>query len=236
MPHPHLPHLDDEDEHGEPQNHADDGRPSDSAPAKPRRGWTWSSLTKIGLEVLLISAGVFLGLAGEQWRENRHHQELAAASLLRFQAEFRANRAEVLRVKDRHATELKGLLAYFNAHQKELEAHLKDGAKPIPTPLPDIVTDSAGVDFGAWDFSLATQSLAYLDPDLVASMSAAYRFQQIYLDAHRAIQQTAYSYTDPVYYLRGLTAYFDDSSLYEELLLKRYDEILARLDKAIAAH
>jgi hypothetical protein len=235
MPHPHLPHLDDEDEQREPQSHPEDAGAADSAPAKPHRAWTWKSLTKIGLEVVLISAGVFLGLAGEQWRENRHHQELAAASLLRFQAEFLANRAEVLRVKDRHGAELKGLLAYFNTHQQELTAHLKDVTKPIPTPLPDTVTDSAGVDFGAWDFALATQSLVYLDPDLVASMSSAYRFQQIYLDAHRAIQQTAYSHTDPVYYLRGLISYFDDASLYEELLLKRYDEILLRLDKAVAA-
>ena len=235
MPHPHLPHLDDEDEEREPQNHPEEAKAADSALARPRRALPWKSLTKIGLEVVLISAGVFLGLAGEQWRENRHHQELAAASLLRFQAEFRANRAEVLRVKDRHAKELKDLLAYFNAHQQALAAHLKDITKPIPVPLPDTVTDSAGVDFAAWDFALATQSLVYLDPDLVASMSSAYRMQQIYLDAHRAIQQTAYSYTDLVYYLRGLTAYFDDASVYEELLLKRYDEILLRLDKAVAA-
>src|SRR6188472_1917957 len=132
MTHPHLPHLDDEDEEREPQNRPGHAGAADSAPVTPHRASTWKSLTKIGLEVVLISAGVFLGLAGEQWRENRHHHELAAASLLRFQAEFRANRTEVLRVKDRHAKELKDLLAYFNAHQQELMAHVKDVTKPIP--------------------------------------------------------------------------------------------------------
>src|SRR6185369_13782051 len=200
-----------------------------------RRRWTWPSFTRIGLEVVLISAGVFLGLAGEQWREHRHHQELAAASLRRFQGEFRANRTEVLRVKDRHAKELEGLQSYFRDNEKGLAAHLQDITKPIPSPIPDIVTDSAGVDFAAWDFALATQSLPYLDPDLVAAMSPVYRLQEIYLEAHRSIQQTTYSYTDPVYFLRGLSAYFDDASLYEELLLKRYDELLLRIDKAIAA-
>ena len=103
----------------------------------------------------------------------------------------------------------------------------------MPTPVPDNVTDSAGVDFSAWDFALATQSLAYIDPDLVASMSSAYRLQQIYLDAHRSIQQTSYSFTNPVYFLRGVETYFGDASLYEDLLMTRYDDLLPRLDKAI---
>ena len=48
-------------------------------------------------------------------------------------------------------------------------------------------------------------------------------------------QQTAYSLTNPVYYLRGVNAYFGDASLYERLLMKRYDDLLPRLDKAIDA-
>ena len=39
------------------------------------------SIFKILLEVVLISAGVFLGLAGEQWRENARHRELAERTL-----------------------------------------------------------------------------------------------------------------------------------------------------------
>ena len=59
--------------------------------------------------------------------------------------------------------------------------------------MPDMATDSAGVAYAAWDVALATQSLAYIDPDLVASMSSAYRLQQMYEDAHRNIQQAQYS-------------------------------------------
>jgi hypothetical protein len=44
---------------------------------------------KILLEVVLITAGVFLGLAGESWRESREHRELAEQSLRRFREEFR---------------------------------------------------------------------------------------------------------------------------------------------------
>jgi len=216
VPEVHLPHLDDEGE---------------VVPGKRPRAW--KSLLKIGLEVALISSGVFLGLLGEQWRENARHRELAEVSLQRFRAEFRANRAEVERVKDRHAKELKGLQAYFAAHGKELTAHLVDPRQPIPTAVPDTVTDSAGFLYSAWDVALATQSLAYIDPELVASMSAAYRMQQMYEDSHRAIAQTSYSFTDPVYFLRGVMTYFDDAVLYEELLLKRYADLLPRLDKAL---
>jgi hypothetical protein len=226
MPDIHVPHLDDE-----PEQPAAATVRTDPVPHQSRR---WKSGLKLVLEVVLVSIGVFLGLAGEQWRENRRHHELADVCLKRFQAEFRSNRAEVLRVRDRHVKELKDLQAYFNAHRDELTAHIADIRKPVPLPVPDTVTDSAGVDFSAWDLALATQSLAYLDPDLVAEMSSTYRLQEIYLGAHRAIQQTAYSFTDFVYYLRGLMAYFDDASLYEELLLKRYENILERLDKTSA--
>jgi len=193
------------------------------------------SFLKLALEVLLIAVGVFLGLAGEQWRENVRHRELAHQSLERFRQEFRLNRAEVVRVHDRHVQQMKGLEAYFRQYDKELSLHTIDRSKPIPGPIPDTVTDSALFDYSAWELAVATQSLAYMDPELVAKMSAAYRMQQMYEDSHRAIAQTSYSMTDVVYWLRGVMTWFGDASLYEELLLKWYDEILPRMDKAIGS-
>jgi hypothetical protein len=223
MPEVHVPHLDEDESEGE-LHHA-------VAAAKPHH--RWRSLLKIGLEIILITTGVSLGLAGEQWRESRHHQELARTSLERFRSEFQANRKEVLRVMEDHRKELDGLRGYLRENNTTLIAHMIDHAKPIPFPLPRAVTDSAGVDFSAWDFALATQSLAYIDPELVASMSSAYRLQQIYIDAHRSIQQASYQMTDIVYWLNGVTTYFGDAVLYERLLLKRYDDILPRLEKAL---
>src|SRR5689334_10344173 len=114
MPEVHLPHLEDE----EPQEHAPDeqakGEPP--APQHSRR----RSMLKLGLEVVLISTGVFLGLIGEQWRQSTEHRELAQQSLQRFRAEFRANNAEVERVHDRHVREYEGLKRYFADHQTEL--------------------------------------------------------------------------------------------------------------------
>ena len=61
MPTVHLPHLDEEDE----------PTPAPSSPPPPHRRHSW---LKFLLEVVLITAGVFVGLAGESWRESREHR------------------------------------------------------------------------------------------------------------------------------------------------------------------
>ena len=203
----------------------------DMSAARPHRQ---HSLLKILLEVVLITAGVFLGLAGESWRETREHRELAAQSLQRFREEFKANRAAVLRVHQRHEEQEKALGAYFNTHGAALMAAMLDPRKGLPLPVPDVVTDSAVFDYSAWDVALATESLAYIDPELVAMISDAHRMQQMIEDDHKAITQVTYSFQNQVHWLRGLGGYFGDTALHERLLLERYDKLQPRLDKAIA--
>ena len=48
---------------------------------------------------------------------------------------------------------------------------------------------SAGFGYAAWDVALATQSLAYIDLELVAVICGVYRMQQMVDEDHRAIQQ-----------------------------------------------
>jgi len=74
------------------------------------------SLVKITLEVVLIGLGVFLGLAGEQCRENAHHRDLAHESLQRFRTEIRTNRTADAAVKDYHAETLKNIKTYLAAN------------------------------------------------------------------------------------------------------------------------
>ena len=47
-------------------------------------------MLKLVLEVAMISVGVFLGLAGEQWREHTHQRELAIATQLLSYLDFLA--------------------------------------------------------------------------------------------------------------------------------------------------
>jgi hypothetical protein len=194
----------------------------------------WKSIPMLLLEVVLITTGVFLGLLGEQWRQNSEHRELATAALKQFHSEFVQNRAEVARVHQGHIDQLKDLRNYFNTNGRALAAHWTDHTKPIPLPAPSTITDSAGVDFSAWDLALATQSLAHIDPQLVADMSAAYRMQQLYVNAHGAIMQTSYNMTDAVFQMNGVMTWLSDSVLYENLMNRRYDDLIPRLEKAIA--
>lgn len=191
------------------------------------------SFVKIALEVALISVGVFLGLAGDQWREHASHREAAEASLKRFRTEFQANRRAVAAVRDKHDAKLKALGAYVTQHRAELTAHAADPRSPLPGPLPDTATDPAFLEYAAWDVALATQSLAYLDADLAVAIAHVYRVQQQIDEGTRAITQTMYSFANEVTFLNALLTYFGDCVLLETRLLTVYDDILPRLDRAI---
>jgi len=132
-----------------------------------------------------------------------------------------------------HKDQEKALLAYFNANGPALMASMMDPRQPVPLPVPDATTDSAVFDYSTWDVAVATQSLAYIDPEVVAMISDAQRMQQMIEDDHKAIAQVSYSYQNFVHFLRGLAGYFGDTALHESLLLERYDKLLPRLDKAI---
>jgi len=150
---------------------------------------------------VLITAGVFLGLAGEGWRESREHRELAEQSLRRFREEVKSNRQAVLRVHQMHQDQEKAMIDYFNANGPALMASMLDPRKPMPAPVPDVTTDSAVFDYSTWDVAVATESLAYIDPEVVAMISDAQRMQQMIEEDHRAIAQVLYSFQNQVHYL-----------------------------------
>ena len=184
------------------------------------------SFLKIVLEVSLIAVGVFLGLAGEQWRERAQHREMAEASLRRFRSEILSNRKAVLAVRDYHAATLKSAEAYLAADAKArqtLDIHIA-GLQP------------AVIEHTAWDLALATQSLAYIDPDLGFSLAHVYTSQLEYAELTHGILQAMYlrppsENLDP--FLRSMTLYFDDVVLLEPGLLRQYDELLPQLDRAL---
>jgi hypothetical protein len=105
MPEVHVPKLEEHDEEPEPP------APVPQAERQHRR--RGKSLLTIGLEVVLITTGVFLGLMGEQWRERSEQRELAETSLRRFRTEIMNNRKAVAAVTDYHAKLKRDLDAYF---------------------------------------------------------------------------------------------------------------------------
>lgn len=181
---------------------------------------------RIVMEVALIAIGVFLGLMGEQWRERQQHRETARATLQRVRTEFQTNRANVAAVKDLHVTELAGLGAYINA----------DAKTRATMPLPMSGTHPAFLEYTAWDLALATQSLAYVDPELATAIAHIYAIQRQLDGATRDITQVMYSKSgdaDVRAVLSPIAVYVGDCTLIEPRLLAKYDEILPRLARAL---
>jgi hypothetical protein len=175
---------------------------------------------------MLIATGVFLGLAGEQWRESAHHREMAEASLRRFRSEIVANRTAVAAVKDYHVTMKKKLAAYFAADAKtrpKVEVNLH-GIQP------------ASFEHTAWDLALATQSLAYIDPSLAFALSRIYTGQQDYTELSRGVLQAMYLLNpteNEKAFFGAVVVYYGDIVLYEPKLLTMYDEVLPQINRAL---
>jgi len=226
VPDVHLPHLDDEDE-------ADGGPPSDARAAgdleRPDTRRRSKSLLKIGLEVLLIGTGVFLGLMGEQWREHAQHRELAETSLRRFREEILTNRNAVTSVKDYHVTTKQKLDAFLAADAKLRPAMFESlrlkGIQP------------ASFERTAWDLALVTQALTYVDPPLAFSLSRIYTTQAQYAELSRGVLQAMYVITpmneNPIPFFSAVAVYYGDIVLYEPKLLTMYDEVLPQIDRAL---
>ena len=181
---------------------------------------------RVLLEIVLIAAGVFLGLAGDAWREREQHRDAARASLRRFRAEVAANRAAVAAVRDYHVTTLASVRAYLD--------------KPNRTRnVADVqIRGLRWVTFehSAWDIALATQALTYIDGDLAHPLSRVYSAQQSYSDLTRGMAQAMYLMSPEDNFdafAQALYAFFGDLTSMEPKLLTMYDELLPRIDRAL---
>ena len=220
VPHVHMPHVDSEEDEP-PAGPSSEARGADSSQLSVHgRQSKW--LIRVGLEVLLISVGVFLALMGEQWRENAHTRELAHDSLRRFRAEIVANRKAVAAVKDYHVGLLASLRAYLAADPKtrQVDSVQIRGLQPV------------FFEQTAWDLALATQSLTYIDPQVAYEISRIYGLQRTYSDMTHGIMQAIY--LRPVTEnFDGLANYYGDLVLWEPQLLRMYDEVLPKIDRVL---
>jgi hypothetical protein len=189
---------------------------------REHRGSRRPAMLKFATEVVFISLGVFLALMADQWREDRHTRQLAEASLRGFRAEIRTNREKVTAVKDYHTALLGSLRDYLAA----------DAVR-----RPRVVVRIQGIqpvffEQTAWDLALGTQSLAQIDQDVASSLSRIYGLQRTYHDQTRGILQAMYLKPLNENYA-GLASYYGDVVLWEPALIRMYDEVLPRIDRAL---
>jgi hypothetical protein len=186
----------------------------------PRRALVWKAL----LEVVLISAGVFIGLAAEQWRSDRQHRDQAHQALQRFKTEIEANRAAVTKNQDYRARIRKDITAYLDPKLRPTVDLQMEGIKPV------------NFDHTAWDLALVTQSLADIDSRLAFELARVYGQQQIYTSLTGGLMQAMYlrpPSENLTAFLHSVKIYLDDIVEFDPGLVKMYDEVLPLIDHAL---
>jgi len=212
MPDIHLPRVEETEQEEAPAPHA-----------RPHRT---RGVLRILLEIALIATGVFLGLAGEQWRERAHRRELAHEALQLFRTEVETNRKAVAAVKDYHVATLKSINEHLATKRQGLTSPVKlEGIQP------------ASFERTAWDLAISTQSLNDIDRDLAVALSRVYGAQQNYEELSRGVLQAMYLRTPSDNldaFLAMVQLYYADIVLLEPRLLKMYEELIPLLDRALA--
>ena len=188
--------------------------------ADPRRALVWKAL----LEVVLISAGVFIGLAAEQWRSDRQHRDQAHQALQRFKTEIEANRAAVMKNQDYRARIRKDITAYLDPKLRPTVDLQMEGIKPV------------NFEHTAWDLALVTQALADIESALAFELARVYGQQQIYTDLTGGLMQAMYlrpPSENLTAFLHSVKIYLDDIVEFDPGLVKMYDEVLPLIDRAL---
>jgi hypothetical protein len=181
-------------------------------------------------ELALVSAGVFLALLADQWRESREHRQLAADALRNFAKEMRVNRKAVADVR-----------AYHERLARDIDAFLAgDGPKTMQGFQE--ATRFRGVqpvvfEHTAWDLALATQALSYLPQDLAYAISRVYTQQQTFQTYENSFAQGMFSPStfqndDTRALARAMQVYITDVDIQEPRLVQSYDELLPRITVA----
>ena len=180
-------------------------------------------------EMVLISASVFLGLIGQQWYEDSRRRDDAKASLQRFRTEIATNR-------DRLAL----TAAYHVPLQKVLRQYVKadsEGRKALQPSLKFNNIQPPVFERTAWDLSVTTESLTYIDADLAFVLSKIYTFQS-QIDGLTGAFTDAMFRNPPSYeseeFLRVVDVYYGDLASMEPILLEMYKQVLPLIDEALA--
>ncbi len=190
----------------------------------PRRARAALSMV---VQVGLIALGVFLGLAGEQWREDRDNHQAAIETLQRFRAEVVTNRGEVLRVKEYHSERHAELVAYFAASAEEkpnFPVRLAGGPRP------------PRFESTAWDLALATGTLSFIDAELASSLARLYAVQASANQLGAGLLESMYREPPKIAaegFLGALELYYDDLTDIEAGLVPAYDTLLRAIDEAL---
>jgi len=183
-------------------------------------------------EVALIAVGVFLALWANNWREDREHRAQAKAALRNFAAEMEANRQATQRNRAYHETFAHELREFLASKEPANEDRLNksvhfEGMRPVI------------FEHTAWDLTLATQALSYLDPDLAFDISKVYTGQNAFQKLEDSFLAAAFTpaslSSDNVKGMAtAMELYLIDVNQQEPATLQLYDKVIPEVNSALS--
>ena len=177
-------------------------------------------------EGLFIVVSIGLAFAVDQYRERRANRDLASRALASIASELEHNLAQIEPFVDVHRRWADALAGANTSHggQSAIDIYiavrprLPEGARAnFPTQVRRV----------AWDASLSTGALRFIDYDLVAAVSEIYAMQDYYGDTARQLGSAVYAgpAMDPAtsaIAVRQLTVTMREVVFAEELLIDLY--------------
>ena len=183
------------------------------------------------LELVLISAGVFLGLLANNWHEDREHHAKTQEAIRNFLSEMQTNLQAMESKRQYHETLAKELDQFLSSGEAPTEDRLfKEvhyaGAQPIL------------FEHTAWDLALATQSLSYLPSDLAFEVSKVYTKQAAFETLENSFLAAGFMPgTFSAENLKGfagsLRFYLRDVNSQEPPMIDLYRKVIPELRKAL---
>jgi hypothetical protein len=188
-------------------------------------------------EGLFIVVSIGLAFAVDEYRERRANRDLASRALASIASELEHNLAQIEPFVDVHRRWADALAGANTSHggQSAIDIYiavrprLPEGARAnFPTQVRRV----------AWDASLSTGALRFIDYDLVAAVSEIYAMQDYYGDTARQLGSAVYAgpAMDPAtsaIAVRQLTVTMREVVFAEELLIDLYRRQLPLVRAAV---
>ncbi len=182
-------------------------------------------------ELVLIAAGVFLGLLANNWHEEREHQNKAQEAIRSFLAEAQTNLAATQSNRAYHEKLMQELTEFLASAEPATEERLArqvhfTGVRPVV------------FEHTAWDLALATQSLAYLPSPIAFEVSKVYTQQAAFQTLENNFLTAAYmpgamAAENLKGFATALRIYMGDVNVQEPAIIAQQEKVIPQLKAAL---
>ncbi len=173
--------------------------------------------SRVLIEFLSVAFAVLFALLVNQWKENRHNNKLARASLENIHIEISNNKSTIEEMMQEHEKVIKILDSLVILSEKDIERNNIDLNISF-----ELLSNTA------WDAALLTQSISYMDMETVMEISMIYKLQEYYDSFTKEyiiknIYNTEFSINKDIKEIKSAQKFFTLILKTEKNLLEAYD-------------